>query len=63
MLPALDGYIHAIMDPYQALLTQLDDAYNAVPPNLPPMPSIGTDLSGFDYSNITISGDDWSYDQ
>lgn len=48
-------------------VVQQNAEYNAIlatkPPGTPPFPTFGLDINKFHFSNITISGDSWSYQQ
>lgn len=62
-------YATQVLTSLQSTLSQIDDTFNQIariesqkPPNTPDFPTLqGDDYTKFDYSVITISGDDWSY--
>ena len=64
MLKAIDTQVNTWGDDLLHTDDQITALENQKPPALPPIPDLGDDsIEKFEYSNITISGDNWSYQQ
>ncbi len=62
-LTLCDNQVNGFFNVYDDLLKQYDDAITLKPPDLPPFPAVGMGLDSFKHSPISISDDQWSYEQ